>query len=624
MMIYYGKYKYTLDKKIGSGGEGFIYDVHQGKGKYVAKVYNTEKKSQKDLSELSDKIVYMVKNKPDASVLEQIAWPIDVIRTSSGNFAGFLMPKVDFPDQRKLSEIYEYPPKNISLSYEHRLIIAINICRVLNAVHNAGYVIGDFNPQNIIISPQNGHVAFIDTDSYHVLDKDGAILYKCTVAARGYTAPELRKKVKIFGGYGKIPEEETPFTKETDYFALSIHIFRLLMNGCHPYFNKHKITQDSSAEEKAIEEGLYYFKSNDNTEEQRMPALESMPARIQNLFTKTFITGEFVPIERPTPAEWEDALLEYKSELVQCSKVPAHYYHKKNKACPYCAADKRYSRRTNIISDLEIKEENSLQLSYTKPENYNQPQKQVNNTNKTAKSSGGSSKIVNFPAKKTTIYASTAILVAGVLFGALFMANKDISGKEVKRQQESTQRRITRVSEVPNDVLNALVEQADKNMETALSTTTDEYLLSGATVVALVEKITNENPYFEKFHVVGSGTDRYFNKKEYSLNSISLFIPKKRDEHKGLIKLNYAINIDFLWSDDNRPDDYKRFSGPIYVSYIWHIDTNDAEELINRPTDYKLDYSNADYNYNAWYEKNILSKSDKYYIDELQLIELSR
>ena len=108
------------------------------------------------------------------------------------------------------------------------------------------------------------------------------------------------------------------------------------------------------------------------------------------------------------------------------------------------------------------------------------------------------------------------------------------------------------------------------------------------------------------------------------MNSISLFIPKKRDEHKGLIKLNYAINIDFLWNDENRPDDYKRFSGPIYVSYIWHIDTNDAEELINRPTDYKFDYSNADYNYNTWYEKNILSKSDKYYIDELQLIELSR
>lgn len=77
------------------------------------------------------------------------------------------------------------------------MIIAQNICAVIDAVHRAGFVFGDFNPANIGVDMNTGHVAFWDTDSYHIYDKATGTTYRCKVCLDGYVAPELLAKFKI-------------------------------------------------------------------------------------------------------------------------------------------------------------------------------------------------------------------------------------------------------------------------------------------------------------------------------------------------------------------------------------------------------------------------------------------
>ena len=237
MLVYGKKGTYQLSTQpMKSGGEGAIYTV-EANNNFVAKIYYNERIT----NELEAKLTLMMTNPPDSSVLSQIAWPYDVIRDSNGHFVGFIMPRLSIDTD--LKDIYVYPPqKGLKLSTDDKIVIAINICAVISCIHKAGYVFGDFNPMNIGVNSNTGRVAFLDTDSYHIVDKNSGKTYRCGVCMDGYVAPELIKQCK---GSDYLHAPLPTFTKETDLFALAIHIFRLLMNGYTP-FNGIKETDRSN------------------------------------------------------------------------------------------------------------------------------------------------------------------------------------------------------------------------------------------------------------------------------------------------------------------------------------------------------------------------------------------
>ncbi len=332
---------YSLGNEIKKGGEGTVYTVSgANKDKIVAKIYHQDKLT----AELEKKIIYMANNPPSDSVLDQIAWPKDVLYNSSGNFAGFIMPKLDIDTD--LKKIYPYPPqKNVAITIKHKLIIAINICIVISEVHKAGYIFGDFNPCNIGVNLTTGHVAFFDADSYHFTDTRTGKTYRCGVGFDGYVAPELIHKVH---GSSYLSAPLPTFTKETDEFALAIHIFKLLMNGYTP-FNGIKETDSVSQASPgtgnlAIERNNYCFKRGNKPQSLATPRLDSLPNEIQVLLKRTFIDGVSNPGKRASADEWRVALDEYYHNLTNCRKNPTHMYYKTNDHCPFCEADSNYQQ----------------------------------------------------------------------------------------------------------------------------------------------------------------------------------------------------------------------------------------------------------------------------------------
>lgn len=356
-MEYIGKNgRYSLaSQPMKQGGEGAIYSV-TGRNDLVAKIYFKDRVT----AELSEKLSFMANNPPDSSILSQIAWPQDVLRDANGNFVGFVMPKLKI--DADLKDIYVYPPKKgLQITYEQKIIIAINICIVISAIHKAGYTFGDFNPLNIGVNLTTGHVAFLDTDSYHIYDKYSRKMYRCGVCLDGYVAPELIKQCK---GTDYLSAPLPTFTQETDKFALAIHIFKLLMNGFTP-FNGIKETDSVSQASpgrgnQAIEKDNYCFKAGNKPQSVATPDLSAFPPDIQYLFKRAFIDGRDNPEDRPSADEWYKALLDYKKNLVQCKRDKTHFYYVNDRECPYCAAEERYNLSLG-------KSSSSNQMTFSQP-----------------------------------------------------------------------------------------------------------------------------------------------------------------------------------------------------------------------------------------------------------------
>lgn len=332
------------------GGEGNIFritnDVHIAGGNYpvgkaVAKIYHPNRVTK----ELENKLKAMANNPPDPTVLNQVAWPLDLLYNNH-SFCGFIMPKLNITNE--LNELYNYPPakqKNVTL--HQKLIIAQNICAVIEAVHFAGYVFGDFNPHNIGVNVSNGNVAFLDTDSYHFYDKTVNYTYRCKVCLDGYVAPELLNTCANFPQEAYALAPLPTFTQETDNFALAIHIFKLLMNGFTPY-NGIKTAQRASTAapgvgNNAIRQDNYCFKPGNKPQAVAVPPIDILPRDVADLFTRAFIYGKTDPKKRPSAHEWYKVLGNYDRLLTVCPTNSIHMFRAGMPSCPWCEADKKYS-----------------------------------------------------------------------------------------------------------------------------------------------------------------------------------------------------------------------------------------------------------------------------------------
>ena len=334
--------RYNLEPKpFKSGGEGDIYCIFSMPDK-CAKIYHSDHITK----ELETKLTIMVRQPPSISVLSQVAWPLDVIFDVSRSFVGFVMPKLDITEE--LIELYKYPPQKYkNVTTQQKLIVAENICAVISKVHKAGYVFGDFNPRNIGINLKTGKVAFLDTDSYHIYDRQSGNTYRCKVCLDGYVAPELIAKCKPYKKDAYAVAPLPTFTQETDNFSLAVHIFKLLMNGFTP-FNGIKETDSASTASPgvgnvAVERDNYCFKPGNKPLAAAVPPLETLSDEIADLFTRAFMYGKIDPKKRPTAAEWHKALLNYERCLKTCSSNSAHQYKSTLKSCPWCEADIRYA-----------------------------------------------------------------------------------------------------------------------------------------------------------------------------------------------------------------------------------------------------------------------------------------
>ena len=294
---------YIKGRLLKDGGEGYIYEV-QDDPNLLMKIYKETDLSGDPIitSELQKKLEYMKNNPPEPLMSQKVlAWPIDLIENKQNKFIGFVMPKLDITEH--LQRVYSYRhPRLDSMDYDKfpsvksRISIAINLCSGLHELHRKGYVVGDFNYENIGVNYSTGQIYFVDCDSFHITDIFGNV-FRTNVIMAGYLAPEIIKHCNDERGVGRpynLDKVSLPtFTKESDLFCLAIHIFKLLMNGVDPFRGVKSDKIGSTASpflgNEAIERNEYVFRPGYKPSAVFCPPADSLPPEILSLFNKAFI-----------------------------------------------------------------------------------------------------------------------------------------------------------------------------------------------------------------------------------------------------------------------------------------------------------------------------------------------
>ena len=303
----------TLLKEIANSGEAKVWRTNQNG--YLAKIYHSS------TPERVQKLAVMIANPPTEpnSHLHHVsfAWPKSALKNAQGDCVGFLMPEIK--DGKELLDVYNPRRRQaLKLQIDWRFLhtTALNIVSIIEALHAAGYVLGDIKPQNILVN-NRALPSIIDTDSFQVKNPKNGKVYNCLVGSEGYTPPELIGK-----DFDSIEQTEVH-----DRFRLGVIIYQLLFGGNNPFQGKWTGAGETPDINDFIRWGLWVNTSTSLIEAvARTIPLEIVHPEIQQCFLKCFNDGHKNPNFRPTARKWLEALKVGNDNLTICGRVDSHYY----------------------------------------------------------------------------------------------------------------------------------------------------------------------------------------------------------------------------------------------------------------------------------------------------------
>lgn len=350
-----------LMKELAKGGEGTVFTTDNPA--LVAKIYH------KPNPEVEKKLLCMLRHplEPKADGVHLlIAWPQAVLY-EAGVFVGYTMPLI-----KDTYPIYIVARNNAQHSqdchkvfpnydWRYSLMVAYHLAWTISYIHQHNYVVGDMNSNNIVIHG-DGTVTILDVDSFDITDPDTGARYPCNVGISEFLAPELQGR----------DLRRANFTKQTDEFALAVHIFILLMNNCHPFtmralqpgeanFSnvaalcgpKQSVAQDQKLVN--IVNGYCPFIKQiaGYGIPSYAPRITMLPRAVQDAFRRTFGYDSqtmMSSIHNRTSADmWRVLLYNYfqrakgsTPDLIRCSVNKEHFYLAKRGCCELCAAQNRH------------------------------------------------------------------------------------------------------------------------------------------------------------------------------------------------------------------------------------------------------------------------------------------
>jgi DNA-binding helix-hairpin-helix protein with protein kinase domain len=319
-------------KPIGTGGEGSVFKLAKNPN-ILVKIYTD--RALERMPDIEQKIKAMVARKPgllDYNGLTIIAWPSYVVYDEFQRFVGYLMRRVQAKNH--LSHVITpglQKQKFPNITWYDRLVIAINLAKVMSFIHKNDTVIGDINTSDFFVYPAF-EIGVVDTDSFQVSSENQ--LFHCKVFTPDYTPPEVieakkRSKTEI----KRLPNQ--------DNYGLAILIFQILMMGVHPFSARVKGTLgfDGNAINYCMENEIFPYQTHNQNiipPKNAMP-FNFFPKHIQDLFVKAFSKEH--SLNRPTSDQWVDGLKTIKENIKRCRKNKAHYYPNHFQKCPICARE---------------------------------------------------------------------------------------------------------------------------------------------------------------------------------------------------------------------------------------------------------------------------------------------
>ena len=278
----------TLQKKLGEGGEGSVHTIGEHPH-IVAKLYSPKNRTPERQAKLRRLLAKGIGPKEAAAL--RIAMPFDILLDARGDFAGYLMPKIEglplknaFFSRRRLETRFPGVDRRTLVAFVRHFVAQLRF------LHARGILVGDINPLNLMVDPNNPSKGWlIDTDSFQVDD------LPCPVGTDIFTPPNLQ---------GKNFRTQLR-TVDDELFSAAIMIFMVLMLGKHPYS---RIGGENPADN--IRAHAFPYRSMGSLDE--VPAgvwgyiWSHFPRNLKRGFERVFREDERIELE-----EWEAILGEY-------------------------------------------------------------------------------------------------------------------------------------------------------------------------------------------------------------------------------------------------------------------------------------------------------------------------
>ncbi|MDR1703966.1 MAG: serine/threonine-protein kinase [Clostridiales bacterium] len=297
--------KCVVEKFLGAGGQGEVYQVKVGAESYALKWY-FKQNQKKDLKESLEKLVGI------GPPCDNFLWPMYVVECK-GQF-GYIMGlrPSKYEKSQKLLD------RKFSLSYTKAANACLQLADSFRKLHVKGLSYQDISWGNLFINPANGDILICDNDN---------------------VAPHGQSVAGIGGTYGFMAPEVVRGDKRpdtyTDLFSLAALMFQMLFLE-HPLNGRRWANiacWDDIAKKKLYgTDPIFIFDPNNKTNRPEPGVQDNAnifwrmyPSYIRDGFTKVFTLG-LTDREngRLMEEEWIDAFRRLKESLFPC---------------PYCGRD---------------------------------------------------------------------------------------------------------------------------------------------------------------------------------------------------------------------------------------------------------------------------------------------
>ena len=311
---------YTIEKLLGAGGQGEVYDVSSGGKHYALKWYfkHTATNQQKKILEN-----LIAKGAPDKSFL----WPQDLITKNDLHSFGYVMdlrPKA-------YKSIVDLMKRKAEPSFYNLCKVAFNLTRGYQLLHQAGYSYRDISFGNVFFNPDNGNVLICDNDNVSANGQQDGGVY----GTPRFMAPEI-----VIG--------KSKPSRNTDLFSLAVLLFYIFMLN-HPLEGRLEANikcMDIHAMNHLYGTNPLFIFDPENKSNRPLPGYQDnaliywnlYPQHLKDLFIKSFTIGLTEPAKRVTENKWLEAIANMMSGIIICPNCGAEIFYddeKEKKMLPH-------------------------------------------------------------------------------------------------------------------------------------------------------------------------------------------------------------------------------------------------------------------------------------------------
>lgn len=319
--------EYFLTGIISRGRKSTVYEAISADGstRYAAKIYTPEFCTIRQLEKLRLIVSLGLK-------FNGICFPEEILLNERGEFSGCLMTRAEGD---KLEDLFctqsEFEHRYPGWKKTDMVQLTLNILDRIKYIHDNGIIIGNLVPENIMLATTE-ELYFIDADSWQYKE------FPCPDGDVYATAPEIQGK--DFRTFLR--------TMGNERFAVASLVFRLMMQGFHPY-----ASFERELPEEEIRAGKFPYTVGEFSPVKgyKAPAMEArriwshLVRQLKDSFIETFNeNGEhFSEESRPSVDDWIKDVEYYNSclpKMINSDAASDDIFPKDTRK----ALDKKYGR----------------------------------------------------------------------------------------------------------------------------------------------------------------------------------------------------------------------------------------------------------------------------------------